>query len=95
MKGNEAQEVEAMLDVVTKKIPEIFTTLRDVIYSKEAARGLGQSAASFFKELKEGGMNEEQAFELTRDYLAALKNIGNMGNMNFQKEKKKDSGEDY
>ena len=50
MKGNEAQEVEAMLDVVTKKIPEIFTTLRDVIYSKEAARGLGQSAASFFKE---------------------------------------------
>ncbi len=94
MKSDDVREVEAMLDMVSKKIPGLFSTLRDVIYSQEAAKGLGQSAAAFFKELKDGGMNEEQAFKLTRDYLAAIKNIGNVGNMDFKKEKKQDAGED-
>ncbi len=84
MEGNEAREVEAILEVVSKKIPGVFSALRDVVYSQEAAHDLGRSAATFFRELKEGGMNEEQAFELTRDYLASIKN---MGNMNLRNEK--------
>jgi len=80
MENKDAKELEHILDVIGKKIPHLFNTLRDVIYSPEAAKNLGKSTALFYKELKEGGLDDEEAFKLTQDYLAALKNIGNAGN---------------
>lgn len=85
--GNEgrrgAGELQEILEVVSKKLPGFLASMRKLLYSQEAGKSFGEAAGSFYKELKEAGMSNEEAFELTRDYLAALKNIGTGKNINF------------
>ena len=77
--------IEAILDVVSKKVPELLKELSNVLYSPEQAKQFSLSAAKFYNELKAAGMTDEQAFELTNKYMSTLnladtmKDIGHHG----------------
>jgi hypothetical protein len=47
------------------------------LYSPQSAKQYAEAAAIFYKELKKAGMTEDQAYELTSQYLSTL-NLGNM-----------------
>ena len=71
------EKIKEILDVVGKKIPGLLKELSSLLYSPESAKQYAEAAAIFYKELKKAGMNDEQAYELTSQYLSTL-NLGKM-----------------
>jgi len=76
------EKIKEILDVVSEKIPGLLKELSSLLYSPKSAKEYAEAAAIFYKELKAAGMNDDQAFELTSQYLSTLnlgKMIGNIG----------------
>ncbi|MBN1280520.1 MAG: hypothetical protein JXA00_02615 [Candidatus Thermoplasmatota archaeon] len=71
------EKIKEILDVVAEKIPGLLKELSSLLYGPESAKKYAQAAAIFYKELKAAGMTDEQAYELTQQYLSTL-NIGKM-----------------
>jgi hypothetical protein len=71
------EKIKEILDVVSEKIPGLLKELSGLLYSPESAKKYAAAAAIFYKELKAAGMTEEQAYELTSQYLSTL-NLGKM-----------------
>ena len=71
------EKIKEILDVVSEKIPGLLRELSDLLYSPKSAKQYAEAAATFYKELKEAGMTDEQAFELTSQYLSTL-SLGKM-----------------
>jgi len=76
------EQIKEILDVVAEKVPGLLKELSSLLYNAESAKQYAEAAATFYKELKKAGMSNEQAFELTRQYLSTLnlgKMMGNIG----------------
>lgn len=71
------EKIKEILDVVSEKIPGLLKELSSLLYSPQSAKQYAEAAAIFYKELKEAGMTDEQAYELTSQYLSTL-NLGKM-----------------
>lgn len=71
------EKIREILDVVSEKIPGLLRELSGLLYSPESAKRYAEAAAIFYKELKKAGMTDEQAYELTSQYLSTL-NLGKM-----------------
>lgn len=78
---HDAEEVKEILDVVSKKVPELLNQLADVLYGAEQSQKYGKAVAQFYKELKDAGMSNEEAFELTRQYMSIFSLGGALGKM--------------
>jgi hypothetical protein len=79
------EEISAILAVVSKEIPNLVKGILEAFFSPGSAADIGKAVAAFYKNLKEGGIPEEQALSMTRDYLGtitkwseALKGMGKM-----------------
>ena len=66
------EEISAILAVVSKEIPGLVKGLLDTFFSPQAAADTGKAVATFYNSLKEGGIPEEQALAMTKDYLGTL-----------------------
>ena len=66
------EKIKEILDVISEKIPGLLKELSGLLYSPESAKRYAEAAAIFYKELKAAGMTEEQAYELTSQYLSTL-----------------------
>ena len=76
------EKIKEILDVVSEKVPGLLKELSSLLYSPESAKQYAEAAATFYKELLKAGMTNEQAFELTSQYLSTLnlgKMMGNVG----------------
>ena len=71
------EKIKEILNVVSEKVPGLLRELSKILYGPEEAKQYGVSVATFYKELKDSGMTDEQAFELTRQYMSTL-NLGQM-----------------
>jgi hypothetical protein len=71
------EKIKEILDIVSEKIPGLLKELSSLLYSPESAKRYAEAAATFYKELKNAGMTDEQAYELTSQYLSTL-NLGKM-----------------
>jgi hypothetical protein len=76
---NDVEEVRELLSIVSEKIPALLNSLTDVLYGTEAAAKYGQAVAGFYRNLRDSGMTEDQAFELTKTYMANLNLAGMIG----------------
>ncbi len=74
----DAEKIKEILDVVSEKVPGLLQNLSDILYGPEQAKKYASAVAIFYKELKEAGMTDEQAFEMTKDYMANLNVSGMM-----------------
>lgn len=66
------EEIAALLAAVSKEIPGLVKGILDTFFSPEAAANVGQAVAAFYNNLREGGIPEEQALVMTKDYLGTL-----------------------
>jgi hypothetical protein len=66
------EEISGLLAAVSKELPGLVKGILDSFFSPEAAAEMGKSVATFYKTLKEGGISEEQALVMTKDYLGTL-----------------------
>ena len=71
------EKIKEIFDVVAEKIPGLLRQLSNLLYGPDSAKNYASSAAMFYKELKGAGMTDEQAFELTSQYMSTL-NLGHM-----------------
>ena len=71
------EKIKEILDVISEKIPGLLKELSSLLYSPQSAKQYAEAASIFYKELKAAGMSDEQAYELTAQYLSTL-NLGKM-----------------
>ena len=58
-------------------IPKLIEAISKQVYSTENAQKTGVTVAQFYKQLKESGMGEKEAFELTKQFMKDF-SIGGM-----------------
>jgi len=71
------EEITQLIDVVGDKIPTLIKSLKDLVYSPEAGKSMGQAVGNFYQELVASGIGQELASSLTREYLSTMQNFGN------------------
>ena len=74
----EAEEVKAILETVSKEVPALLKSIIASVFSEEAGRNMGKAAAAFYKELKESGMPDSIAVKMTEDYISVFTSLGDV-----------------
>ena len=77
-KIEDAEEIGAILEVVSKELPALIKGIVGSVFSEEAGRDMGKAAAAFYKELKEGGMPDEIAVKMTENYISVFTSLGDI-----------------
>jgi len=77
--SGDAKEVKEVLEVVSSEIPKLLEAISNAMYTKENAENLGRSVAQFYKQMKDAGMDERQAFELTEKFMQNFSMGGMIG----------------
>lgn len=75
----DAEEIKKILDVVSEKIPKLIESLTDILYGEKESAKYGKAVATFYKELVDAGLTNEQAYELTQQYMSSLNLAGMIG----------------
>ena len=70
------EEISGLLAAVSKELPGLVKGILDALFSPKAAADIGNSVATFYKTLKGGGIPENQALSMTKDYLGTLTRWG-------------------
>ena len=81
------EELRGIFKVLGEEVPSLIEKLTKILYGVKESEDFGKAVGNFYKALKEAGMSNEQAFQLTQDYMANLnlsKAFGGFGR-NMQK----------
>lgn len=73
----DANEVKEILGVVSTEIPKLLDSISKTLYNPQNAESLGKSVAQFYKQMRDAGMDDKQAYEMTMKF---MKNFS-MGSM--------------
>ena len=68
------EDVGEILDMVTDKVPKMIKGIIGAFFSPEAAKDMATSVANFRKTLIEGGIPEDEAMQMTREYMQTVTN---------------------
>ncbi len=80
MSNNEmpdAEQIRDIMKVLSETVPGLLENLAKILYGAKESEEYGKAVANFFKALKESGMSNEQAYQLTRDYMSNM-SLGNI-----------------
>ncbi|MFX0108456.1 MAG: hypothetical protein ACFE7R_09250 [Candidatus Hodarchaeota archaeon] len=88
---SEAEEIKEIFGALSDSIPKLIGGLIGSVYSAERAEDMAAAIGGFYSKLKEQGLPDELALELTKKYVAGLDmfNISKLMNMAMQEEKAK------
>ncbi|MFS1514274.1 hypothetical protein VQL36_17860 [Chengkuizengella sp. SCS-71B] len=73
--GPSVEEVAELLEVASKKVPELITNLLNTLYSQKSASDMGKAVGSLYKELVDAGIPQEVAVQMAKDYMFSLKDV--------------------
>jgi len=76
--SKDAEEVAEIFETLSTQIPNMIRGVLDSLFSPQSAANMGKAVAEFYKNLKEGGIPEEEALAMTKDYLSTLTSWGEM-----------------
>lgn len=65
----DAEEVREILSVVSTEVPKLLSAISEALFSAEQADKFAQAVADFYKRLRDAGMDEGQAFQLTESFM--------------------------
>ena len=68
------EDIAYILDTVSEKVPTMIKGIIGAYFSPEAAKDMAKSVAEFRKTLIEGGIPEDEAMRMTREYMQAITN---------------------
>lgn len=72
---SDADEVREILSVVSDKVPALIKGLVTSVFSEDAARSMGKAAATYYQELKAGGIPDSVAVQMTKEYIGTFTKI--------------------
>ena len=73
--SDEAEEVREILSVVSEKVPALIKGLMSSVFSADSARDMGKAAATYYSELKAGGIPDDVAVQMTKEYIGTFSKI--------------------
>jgi hypothetical protein len=90
-KPTEAEEIKEIFGALSDSIPKLIGGLIGSVYSAERAEDMAAAIGGFYAKLKEQGIPDEMAMELTKKYVAGLDmfNITKLMNIAMEEEKGK------
>lgn len=65
----EMREVKEILSVVSTEVPKLISALSESLFGGEQTSKYAAAVADFYKKLREAGMNEKEAFDLTKEFM--------------------------
>ena len=68
----DAEKLKEILAVVSTEIPKLVEAITKTMYNQENAENMAKSVAQFYKSMKDAGMEEEQAYALTRQFMSSF-----------------------
>ena len=74
------EDIAYILDTVSDKVPSMIKGIIGAFFSPEAAQDMAKSVAEFRKTLIEGGIPEDEAMRMTREYMQTVTNWKGMVN---------------
>jgi hypothetical protein len=74
----DVEELKLVLSTVSTELPALIRNIIASVFSEEAGRNMGKAAAAFYKELKDGGMPDDKALEMTEDYMRTFTSLGDI-----------------
>ena len=72
------EEVAEILSVVSDKVPGLIKGLVGAVFSEDTARSMAKAAATYYSELKAGGLPDDVALRMTQDYVSVFSKIGDV-----------------
>jgi hypothetical protein len=69
------EELKGIFKVLGEEVPGLLEKLTKILYGAKESEDLGKAVGNFYNTLKDAGMNNEQAFQLTQEYMGNL-NLG-------------------
>jgi hypothetical protein len=73
----DAEQIRDIMKVLSETVPDLLQNLSKILYGAKESEEYGKAVANFYKALKDAGMSNEQAFQLTRDYMSNM-SLGNI-----------------
>jgi len=71
-KLSEAEELKEIFGALNESIPKLISGLIGSVYSPEAAGNMATAIGQFYTKLKEEGIPEEMALDMTKKFVGAL-----------------------
>ena len=71
----DVEEMKELLSVFSDKVPALIKGLIQSVFSPDAAADMGKAAATYYKELKAGGIPDDVAVKMTQDYVGMFTRI--------------------
>ncbi|MCL4332165.1 MAG: hypothetical protein M1162_01420 [Candidatus Thermoplasmatota archaeon] len=68
-RSTDIRDLKEVLEVVGEKVPPLLSKLLNSVMNKENAEEYAKQVSTFYRELKESGMDEENAMKLTRSFM--------------------------
>jgi len=68
----DAEKLKEILAVVSTEIPKLVEAITKTMYNQENAENMAKSVAQFYKSMKDAGMEEEQAYALTAQFMSSF-----------------------
>ena len=85
------EDIAYILDTVSDKVPAMIKGIIGAFFSPEAAKDMAKSVAEFRKTLIEGGISEEDAMDMTREYMRTVTDWKSMmGDIKVREHRHKD-----
>ncbi|NBI30182.1 hypothetical protein [Chengkuizengella marina] len=69
------KEIAELLEITSKKVPELITNLLNTLYSQKSASDMGKAVGTLYKELVDSGIPQEVAVQMAKDYMFSLKDV--------------------
>ncbi len=66
----DAEKLKGILSVVSTEIPKLVEAITKTLYNQENAESMAKSVAQFYKSMRDAGMDEGQAYALTKQFMA-------------------------
>ncbi len=68
----DAEKLKEILAVVSTEIPKLVEAITKTMYNEENAESMAKSVAQFYKSMKDAGMDESQAYDLTKQFMSSF-----------------------
>ncbi len=69
MVTEDVEEMKEMLSFISAEIPKLLTALTESLFGGEQTSRYAEAVSDFYKSLREAGMSETEAFELTKAFM--------------------------
>jgi hypothetical protein len=66
------EDMRKLFEILTEQVPKLLESITKVLYGAQEGEKFGMAVAAFYKSLKAAGMSNQEAFELTREYMSTL-----------------------